>query len=1019
LYILNCIGERGVAAMKDDKKSRRLLIRLVFVCIAVTLASAVGIFFLPTIKSVLLTVAAVSSAAAAAAAALLFSGMEKRIDCVESIIEKSTGYAEIRYDKKTETARVSGKLTEITGIELPGEVLDDTDYKKLVVDMISCPSDAGSDIYMAARPECWIRVRTFENENFEYTMINDVSELASCKNIIKSMKYYDSETGLLCRDAFIAKVRSAAGSRAGTVGMITLLINGLDRLTSFKSTAAADKIISKAAAFIRKFENPHNIFAGRTATSEFCVLVTDTYEDGCRKYAEKLYDGFKEIFSMGEGSEYIQTYCGYAVFTEENDAGTMMSAADYAAFEARSTAASAPVAFDRANYVLKAYDFKKIQVFKRIIGEKMVSYHFQPVVDARTGAVYGFEALMRPRETDGIRLSPIELLDIAEKQGMSAAVEELTLSRTIAFLWENRDFFSDKKLFVNSIPNCFISAESYESIFNHYGGVFGSLIIEITEGVQITEKSLALMRERYRSKGTLIAMDDYGSGYANESALISMKPDIIKIDRALIQDINGDARKQHLVSNMIDFARSHGIKTLAEGVETRGELETLITFGIDYIQGYYTGRPAPEISDAVPEEIRDEILSINLKTVGYSKKTYSLDSDLSCDIAELAAKGFTDLTAASESISLTGNPARAVNLRISCPDGYKGTLTVRDVNIFGLEAPVLTLGKNCDVTLIAEGKNTFSYEGIRVPAGSKFKLCGGGQLNIDMNNSGVIIGGSCQQDFGSILINMNGSLNITSRSDDLTAIGGGMGGSDSSVEITGGTVNAALKGISVVGIGSASGQVRIKLNNCKLTVDAAGQNVVAVGSKGGRTDIDCCCTAAVACSGDNCCNFGTLENGSGSLMFGGGSYDLAVHAKNSVNIGSFGGHINTEISAGVYNICCEGNTAVGVGDAFGAGKVTVSGGIFRMHIAASKEVSIGCAKGRTVIKGGNIATDSQEKISAVSPFGAPLEAIETDCGESGKFSRQISFGGKEYAYLAEAARGESFVTVYLPQGYEL
>ncbi len=1006
--------------MNDNNKRRKLFVRLIYVCIAVTLVSVFAAVFIPSVKSVMVTIAAVSCAGTAFLTYITFTEMEKRIESAESIVENSEGYAEIRYDKKNETAYITGDFSRITGIDAASMVLDETDYKKLIIDMISYPSDAGADIYMAARPEGWIKILSFENKNFEFTMIFDVSEMVSCKNIIKSLKYYDSETGLLCRDAFISKVRSVSGAQAGTVGLVTLLISGVDRLTSFKGTAAADRVVSKAAAFIKKFENPHNIFAGRTATNEFCVLITDTYDDGFRKYVEKLFDGLKDALSSADSGEYIRVYCGYALFDgEDNDAGSMMSAVDYAAFEAKSSSAAVPVEFDRANYVIRAYDFKKIQVFNKVVGENMVDYHFQPVVDAHTGVIFGYEALMRPREIDGIKLSPLEVVEIGEKQGMSSDIEYMTLSNTIRFLAENQEAFHDKKLFINAIPNCYISDEQYSELYNSYSGVFDKLIIEITEGIQVTEESVNVIRERYSGKGALIAMDDYGSGYANESTLIQIKPDFIKIDRSLIVGIGSDVRKQHLVANMIDFARNHEIKALGEGVETREELDTLISLGIDLIQGYYTGKPNAVLLSAVSAEVKDDIVAINLKNVGYAQKTFILDSSEPQDLTELAVKGYTDVIISTENAFLTGNAARSVNMRVSCEDGYNGVININNVNIFGLEAPVLTIGKNCAVTLNIEDENLFSFEGIRVPEGSSLKMIGKGSLGIDMNNNGgVIIGGSYLQDFGSITVDMEGSLDIKSQSDNMVAIGGGVGGENSLIELLGGNISAELKGIMLIGAGSVSGEVKIKLQSADVSIDAAGQNVVAIGSKSGRVDIECSSASVKAsCSGDNCCGIGTLENGSGKLTSDGGKYDITIHSKNGVGIGAAGGNVDIDIKSGVYDIFCEGNNAVGIGDGFGSGNVIVEEGVFKMHIAASTERTIGSKNGKTVITGGNIVSDSRETIKAESPFGAPLEEVRTECGE--KFSRDIVFDGERYSYSAAPAEGENFVSVYLPVGYKL
>ncbi|MGN0675791.1 MAG: EAL domain-containing protein [Oscillospiraceae bacterium] len=1005
--------------MEDNKKRTVSLNRLAYAGTAVLLAAAAAAVFLPSVKSVAFTIAAADAIGMFVLLRKIFSDTQKRDRGVDTVLENSDGCALIKYDKKSETAYLPANFSELTGIETASAVLDDVDYKKLMCELISYPSDAGSDIYMAFRHECWLKINAFENEDYEFTIVRDVSEYVSCKNIIKTLKYYDNETGVLCRDAFIAKVRSVSENGGGDIGMISLLISGVDKVSSFKGSSAADKVIRKAAAFVKRFENPHNTFAGRTATNEFCLLLTDAYEDGCKKYACKLFNGLTEVLGSLDSSEYTRVYCGYALFSgDEHDAGTMMASVDYAAFEAKTSAASEPVAFDRANYVLRAFDFKKIQVFNTIIAENRINYYFQPVVDAHTGEIFGYEALMRPQEIDGIRLTPLETLKIAEEQGMLPSIEYLTLSNTIGFLSENQEFFCDKRLFVNTIPNCFIPDQDYENIFEKYNGVFDKLIIEITEGMQITSESIGLIRSRYGSRRSLIALDDYGSGYANESTLLSIQPDFIKIDHSLIRDIDSDIQKQHLVKNMINFAKIHGIKTLSEGVETKGELETVITLGIDLIQGFYTSKPNAVILLDIPANIKDEILDINLKNIGYAKKSYRLASSEPVDIAALAVQGYTDVIIEAEEVSLFGSAVRSVNMRISCMDNYCGKINVRNVNIFGLEAPVLTLGRNCSVTLNVDGKNYFCYEGIRVPESSRFALIGEGQLNIDMNSSsGVIIGGDHLQDFGALTVNLDGSLNITSKSENIVAVGGGVGGGNSSIEIVGGLITAELKGISVTGIGAVSGSVPIKLNKCSIDIDSAGQNVVAIGSKCGKADIECSSSIAAVCSGDNCCALGTLEKGSGSITINRGKYELTVNAKNSVGIGSVDGKIRISANSGEYKISCEGNNAVGIGDGFGSGDVTVSGGIYKLHIAASTETSIGSKNGKTIIKGGNINTDSKEKINAVSPYGDMLEIRHIDSCE--KFRRTVVFGGSEYAYAADTAEGDDFVNVYLPVGYEL
>ncbi|MBQ7981029.1 MAG: EAL domain-containing protein, partial [Oscillospiraceae bacterium] len=256
----------------------------------------------------------------------------------------------------------------------------------------------------------------------------------------------------------------------------------------------------------------------------------------------------------------------------------------------------------------------------------------------------------------------------------------------------------------------------------------------------------------------------------------SIQPDIIKIDRSIISGIDTDSQKRHLVANMINFARRHGIRMLTEGIETRDELETVITLGIDYVQGYYTGRPNPVVLPDIAPDKKNELLDINLKNVSYRKKVYVVEDSTALDLENLAVQGYTDIIVGSEEVNLKGTSTRSVNMRINCEDGYRGVIRIDNVNIFGLEGPVLTLGKKCDVVLESIGSNTFSYEGIRVPETSSFTLKGDGKLKLDVSSDdGTVLGGNYFQDYGKIRLEHTGQLDIYVETSNIVGIGGSVG----------------------------------------------------------------------------------------------------------------------------------------------------------------------------------------------------------------------------------------------------
>jgi len=968
--------------MKDENKRIRLMKILAYTGVALLLLMVIAAAFLETFESVVITVAVLLAVGMIVLIRKILLMFEVRFKGIEEIINRITGYAEVKYNKNDETAHISAKFTSITGIDVASEVVDDVEYKRIMTELVASPSDAGPDIYMAARPEGWVRISTFENDYYEFTLVSDVSEYVSCRNIIKSLKYYDSDTGMLCRDAFIAKVRSATEMNKGTIGLISIIIGGVDSISSFKGTSAADKVIIKAASQIKRFENPHNAFAGRTSTNEMCLLVTDTYEEGCKKYADKIYRGLSEVLGAMDNSEYIHIYCGYALFNDrDSDASAMLAAADYAAYEAKTSGVSAPVKFEQANYVLRAQDFEKIQVFNVITSENRIDYHFQPVVDASTGEVFGYEALMRPREINGIRLTPLETINIAREQNMTDRIEYLTVSNLLGFLSANIGLFQGKRLFINTIPNCFISDDEYNKLFDKYSSVFEKLIIEITEGSQITPESIEMMRNRYSSKHALFALDDYGSGYANESTLLSIQPDFIKIDRSIVSNIENDSQKRHLVSNMISFAKSHGIKTLSEGIETRGELETVITLGIDYIQGYYTGRPSPVILPDIAPDIKNELLDINLKNASYRKKVYTADNDSVIDVESLALQNYTDIVITSPVINFKGGQGRAANLRISCEDGYKGVINVTDVNIFGLEGPVLTLGKNCDVVLEINGKNIFGYEGIRVPETSSFVLRGDGYLKIDVSSDdGTVFGGNYFQDYGKIRLEHTGELDIYVETSNIVAIGGSVGSENSSVEIVSGKLSTELRGVNIVGIGSVSGTADVSVTGGDIFIENAGRSVIGIGSMSGRAVVNAATDITATCSGNRCCAIGTLDGGCGTVTLDKGKFAITVNAKEASAVGAVNGNVDVTLASGDYTIRCEGNDVTGVGDRTGSGNVTIQKGTMKLYTAASMELGIGTGSGNAVISSLDVVYDGRGKINATAPDGTALNIV--DIGEN-------------------------------------
>lgn len=132
-------------------------------------------------------------------------------------------------------------------------------------------------------------------------------------------------------------------------------------------------------------------------------------------------------------------------------------------------------------------------------------------------------------------------------------------------------------------------------------------VVEMTEYAEMSDSEIGRIRDMYRHMGVQTALDDYGTGYSNVQNMLRYMPDYVKIDRSLISEIQNNREKRHFVREIIGFCHENGIMALAEGGETSEELQTVIRLGAGLVQGYYTARPAAEVIDSIPSEVRQEI----------------------------------------------------------------------------------------------------------------------------------------------------------------------------------------------------------------------------------------------------------------------------------------------------------------------------------------------------------------------------------------------------------------------------
>ncbi len=250
-------------------------------------------------------------------------------------------------------------------------------------------------------------------------------------------------------------------------------------------------------------------------------------------------------------------------------------------------------------------EIKQSELVMKILNGNLITYYYQPIINVIDGSIYAYEALMRYE--GGEKISPHDIIEAAKYLNRLADIEKITMLNVTKDVEERLDMFGNAKVFINSIPGLKLG-KADENIFSErMKNSNGRFVIEFTEENELNDKQLNVLKNKLDKLGTKIALDDYGAGYSNINNLLRYMPDYVKIDRMLISDIQINPQKQHMVKSIIEYAHDNNIVALAEGVETREELQECIRLGADLIQGYYTSRPAKNPIGEIDENIKDEV----------------------------------------------------------------------------------------------------------------------------------------------------------------------------------------------------------------------------------------------------------------------------------------------------------------------------------------------------------------------------------------------------------------------------
>ena len=414
----------------------------------------------------------------------------------------------------------------------------------------------------------------------------------------------DNLTGLLNYKGFLEQSDTflhLMNNNGGHVGALAVDIKELSNINNHLGRQEGDNAIMIVASALENVFSSRNCICFRPANDEFVALRITRNPDE----RELLEEKDKLMASVAENSRMLDYDIELHYGTESGSPSTSEELERLVNMAISRKNKNKAIAM-KLSGSLTEEELRDAQVVKEILDSNKISYFFQPIVDAKTGKIFSYEALMRADVTP--YLAPPVILRYAEFYDRLYDVELATFTNVLREIKHHEGILSDgRKIFINSIPGYLLSDDDMEILEDYVTAKPGSIVVELTEQSEISDDQLDRMKEAYRRIGIETAVDDYGTGYSNVSNLLRYTPDYVKIDRALLSGIQDSPQKQHFVRDIIEFSHDNGIKALAEGVETSEEMKTVIMLGADLIQGYYTARPAKDMVQSINSLIADEI----------------------------------------------------------------------------------------------------------------------------------------------------------------------------------------------------------------------------------------------------------------------------------------------------------------------------------------------------------------------------------------------------------------------------
>ena len=445
---------------------------------------------------------------------------------------------------------------------------------------------------------------TNEKLNKDYLLINEtllktLEDVKSKNNELYLLANIDPLTSLPNRRNFVDYLDNLI-AKCNSTNKFALLFLDLDRFKSINDWYGhdiGDKLLIATCQRLKENLGP-NDFLARQGGDEFIIILNnlnDEYE--ALEKSRHLVRIFRQPFIIDGITINSTISIGISVYPiNGNNRSDLMKFSDIALYSAKNSGKNTSRLY---NCAMKKEENRKLELENRLydaIAKEELSIYFQPQISIQTEELIGVEALIRWNNSELGFIPPFEFISIAEENGFIINIGEWILDNACAKIkYLNDRYNRDIKVGINVSPKQFASSNMISSISNcisKYNMKPHWIDVEITEGCAIEDEKGALQKLlSLKELGVQISIDDFGTGYSSLAYLNKYPINTLKIALELVTDINTNQDNYNIVKAIISMCHDLNLNVIAEGVETKEQLDILKSLGCHEVQGYYFGKP--------------------------------------------------------------------------------------------------------------------------------------------------------------------------------------------------------------------------------------------------------------------------------------------------------------------------------------------------------------------------------------------------------------------------------------------